>query len=87
MIPTQFGYHLVYVYDRTEALTLEKDYDTIREMYISANRSQYIYDRMEEITSSAKVTDGSYDLMPDELAWQMLEKKYSVKLYDKVAVR
>lgn len=87
MIPTQFGYHLVYVYDRTEALTLEKDYDTIRDMYISANRSQYIYDRMEEITSSAKVTDGSYDLMPDELAWQMLEKKYSVKLYDKVAVR
>ena len=87
MIPTQFGYHLVYVYDKTEPLTLEKDYDAVREKYIAANKSQYVYEKTEEITSSAKVTDGSYDLMPDELAWKMLEKKYSVKLYDKVAVR
>ena len=87
MIPTEYGYHLVYVYDRTEPLTLEADYDTIKEMYISANKSQYIYDKMEEITSSAKIDDGSFELMPDELAWQMLEKRYSIKLYDKVATR
>ena len=87
MIPTQFGYHLVYVYDKTEPLTLENDYEAVKAKYIAANKSQYVYEKTEEITSSAKVTDGSFDLMPDELAWQMLEKKYSIKLNDKVAVR
>ena len=87
MIKTEFGYHLVYVYDKTPAQTIENDYDAIKAKYIEANKSQYVYDRMEEITGDAKIKDGSFDTLPDELAFAMLEKTYGIKIHENVAVR
>ncbi len=87
MVETEYGYHLIYVYDKTPAKTLEDDYDDILEAYLTANASSYAYNKTDEIYNTYKVKDGNYKQTPQMILENWLDSNFKIKTYPNVASR
>ncbi len=86
-VSTQYGYHIIYVYDKSEAKTLDNAYDEIAEDYKLTQKSTYAAEQIEKIGKKATVRKKSYRQLPDERLKEYLYDKYNVKVYKNRAVR
>lgn len=81
MVKSEFGYHLIYVYDKTDAKTWENDHDDILATYIQANRSSWVYNQLDKIYDSCKIKNGDYRTTPNESLMNWLKDQYKTKIY------
>lgn len=81
MVKSEFGYHLIYVYDKKDALTWEDNKDEIYDTYLEANRSSWVYNKLDEIYDSYNVKAGNYAEVPNESLMNWLKDQYKTKIY------
>lgn len=81
MVKSEFGYHLIYVYDKKDALTWEDNKDEIYDTYFKANRSSWVYNKLDEIYDSYNVKSGNYAEVPHESLMNWLKDQYKTKIY------
>lgn len=81
MVESEFGYHLIYVYDKKEAVTWDENYDEVYDTYLEANRSSYVYNKLDEIYDDCDIEEGNYVKVPNESLGDWLREQYRTKIY------
>ena len=87
MVQTEHGYHLIYVYDKTPAVTLEADHDKVLSSYLAANGSAHAYNQTDEIYKTYKIKEGNYRQTPQMILDSWLKNSFKIKTYPNVASR
>ena len=90
-IKSEFGYHLVYVYDKkvVPAKAFEEVKETVTNSYIAENNQDDITAKYEEITGDFKIESDklSYSDPASVDINKYLKDKYEIELFEKDAIR
>lgn len=87
MVKSEYGYHLIYVYDKTDPITLEENHDEVLAAYLAANGAAHAYNKTDDIYNSYKIKDGNYRQTPQMILKNWLDDNFKIKTYPKVASR
>ncbi len=87
-VKTDYGYHLIYVYDKTtvELPAFEEIKEQVRADYIASVRDEKIIKFLNKIIK-VSVSRKNYSRMPGDMLIEKLYETYHVKLYLKRALR
>jgi foldase protein PrsA len=87
-VETEYGYHLIYVYDKNtvELPTFDEIKDQVREDYIASVQDEITSDFLNKVIN-VSVRRKDYKQMPSDLLIEKLYETYNVKMYLKRALR
>ncbi len=86
-VATQYGYHIIYVYGKTEAMSLDDNYDEIAASYKLSAQNEYAAEQLAKTQKKASVKKKDYRMLPEDRLKDYLYDKYGVKAYPKKALR
>ncbi len=89
MVKSDYGYHLIYVYELNivDVPSLDDIKDEVTEDYISSVEDDIVTETFDDIYNSVKVKDGDYRMLAEATLVQVLEEKYNVTTNEKAALR
>lgn len=88
MVKTQYGYHLIYVYEKNDVAVPAFDdiKDQVKSDYIASVSDTLSTDALNKIYKT-KTKKGDYRMLAEQQLINALEEKYNVKTHEKVAFR
>ncbi|MFA0815286.1 MAG: peptidyl-prolyl cis-trans isomerase [Anaerofustis sp.] len=88
MVKTEYGYHLIYVYEKNDVPVPAFDdiKDQVKSDYIASQKDTVSTDALNKIYKT-KTKKGDYRMLAEQQLINALEEKYNVKTHEKTALR
>ncbi|MCL1912686.1 MAG: peptidyl-prolyl cis-trans isomerase [Eubacteriaceae bacterium] len=84
----EYGYHVVYVYEKDEAGTSFEDArEEVLESFKDTAVGSLLQAKLDEIYKNEQITERNYNVAPTDAFDSIMQKKHNIKTYPAVALR